>query len=141
MTTPSPWRAWCYLVWLSFQRQARAHLMVWIALGLLGLTLLILIIATQNNRWSMAAWTYPRGKGPTYIGQVENGVKKNGHVENIRDVGLLPWQPPEASLIVMAHGAYHDTVVEGTGFFIFSDSVVFALFATFLLPLWTISFA
>jgi ABC-2 type transport system permease protein len=138
---PAVWRAWCYLVWLSFQRQARAHLMVWIALGLLGLTLLVLIIATQNNRWTMANWTYPRGKGPTYVGRIEDGQFKNGHIENVRDIGLLPWQPPESEVITMAHGAYYAAVVEGSGFFVFSESVVFGLFATFLLPLWTISFA
>ena len=139
---PSPWRAWCYLVWLSLQRQARAHLMVWIALGLLGLTLLILIFSTQANRWTMANWTYPRGKGPTYVGRIENGqVKDNGHVDNVRHIGLLPWQPPESSLIAMAHGAYYAALTEGTGFFVFSDAVVFQLFTTFLLPLWTISFA
>ncbi len=141
-TQPSVWRAWCYLVWLSFQRQARAHLLVWIALALLGLTLAILILTTQADRWSMANWTYPRGKGPTYVGQFENGqLKRNGHTDNVRDIGLLPWQPPESSLITMAHGAYYAAVTEGSGFLVFSESVVFGLFATFLLPLWTISFA
>lgn len=144
------WNAWCYLVWLSFQRQARAHLMVWIALGLLALTLLIVFVAsTQSSRrsstrdeflfkedfprdgWNMAGWTYPRGKGPTHA----------RHVENVVAVSLLPWQPPESALITMADGAYYAAVVEGTGFFVFSDAVVFALFTTFLLPLWTISFA
>src|SRR3954447_23629914 len=89
---PSAWRAWCYLVRLSFQRQARAHLMVWIALGLLGLTMIIVGANTQAGRWSMVNWSHPRGKGPTY--------KK--HVENLATVGSLPWGAPEASIHQMA---------------------------------------
>ena len=118
-----------------------AHLMVWIALGLLGLTLLVIIVSTQTQGWGMANWTYPRGKGPTFVGSVENGQFKNGHVENVRDVGLLPWSPPESALMTMAYGGYYAAIVEGSGFFVFSDAVVFALFTTFLLPIWTISFA
>jgi ABC-type transport system involved in multi-copper enzyme maturation permease subunit len=144
---PSFWRAWCYLVWLSFQRQARAHLMVWIALGLLGLTVLTVFAATQADRWTMAGWTFPRGKGggipysvpPPYLDR--NGAPKLGHVEDVGAIGMLPWQPPESAVSVMAYGAYHAAVVEGSGLFVFSNTIVFGLYATFLLPLWTISFA
>lgn len=131
LTTPSPWRAWCYLVWLSFQRQARAHLMVWIALGLLGMSLLIVGLNTQAGRWGMAHWSYPRGKGPTYA----------QHLDHLAQVGMLPWQPPESSVLQMAHAACYAAVIEGSGFFVFSEWIVFALFSTFLLPLWTVSFA
>src|SRR6266542_4039283 len=95
MTKPSAWRAWCFLVWLSFQRQARAHLMVWIALGLLGLSTLIVGIATQADRWSMAGWSHPRGKGPT-IAQ---------HLDHLSYTGMLPWDAPEASMHQMVHGS------------------------------------
>jgi hypothetical protein len=129
-TTPSAWRAWWYLVRLSFVRQARAHLMVWIALGLLGLTLLVIGIQTQAGRWTMANWSAPRGKGVTYA----------QHVANVSSI-TLPWGPSAASVQTMASGVYHVTIQDATGFFIFSDSVVFALFATFLLPLWSVAFA
>ncbi|HZZ80097.1 MAG TPA: ABC transporter permease [Gemmataceae bacterium] len=130
-TEPTVWRAWCALVWLSFQRQARAHMMVWIALGLLGLTLLVISINTQAGRWTMAGWTYPRGKGPPIA----------TYMDNVRNVGALPWSPPESALIAMADGAYRTAIEQSSGFFIFSGSVIFALYTTFLLPLWTISFA
>jgi ABC-2 type transport system permease protein len=131
MTTPSRWRAWCFLVWLSFQRQARAHLMLWIALGLLGLTLLIVGINTQAGRWTMAGWSHPRGKGPTY----------SQHLDNLGYTGMLPWNAPEASIHQMVHSAYRTTIYEGSGFLVFSDLIVFSLFTTFLLPLWSVSFA
>jgi ABC-2 type transport system permease protein len=125
------WRAWCFLVWLSFQRQARAHLMIWIALGLLGLTLLVVIINTQASRWTMAGWSHPRGKGPTY----------SQHLDNLGYTGMLPWSAPEASIHHMVHSAFRTTIYEASGFLVFSDLIVFSLFTTFLLPLWSVSFA
>lgn len=143
-------RAWLYLVWLSFQRQARAHLMIWIALGMLALTLLVIainsrarggpadekepdliVVNARKSGWNMGNWTYPRGKGPSYA----------EHVKNVRDIGLLPWDPTESAVMAMAWGGYYAAVVEGSEFLVFSDAVVFGLFATFLLPMWTISFA
>jgi ABC-2 type transport system permease protein len=127
----SSWRAWCFLVWLSLQRQARAHLMVWIAFGLLALTLLIVAINTQADRWTMAHWTHPRGKGPAY----------SQHLDNLAFTGMLPWNAPEASMHHMVHAAARAAVYEGSGFFVFSEWIVFSLFTTFLLPLWSVSFA
>jgi ABC-type transport system involved in multi-copper enzyme maturation permease subunit len=128
---PSAWRAWCYLVALSFRRQARAHLMVWLALGLLAFTVFLVGVNTQAGRWSMAHWPHPRFKGPTYA----------QHLENVGRAGLLPWQGPDAAGPHMALGALHTALFEGSGFFVFSNWVVFSIFATFLLPLWSISFA
>lgn len=131
MTPPSAWRAWTYLVWLSFQRQARAHLMLWIALGLLGLSLVIVFANTSAGRWNMAHWTYPRGKGPTY----------GKYLEHIERVGLLPWHAPDIGVHHMVEASLNVALYQGTGFFVFSDWIVFQLFTTFLLPIWTISFA
>jgi ABC-2 type transport system permease protein len=131
MTHPSPWRAWCFLVRLSFQRQARAHLMVWIALGLLGLSLFIIGIQTQAGLWTMAHWSYPRGKGPSHA----------QHVENVAYAGRLPWQGPDAAVQAMVSSGYRVAVVESSGFFVFSNWIVFSLFTTFLMPLWSVAFA
>ena len=132
MREPSVTRAWCYLVWLSFQRQARAHLMVWIALGLLGLSVLIVGINAQAGRFSMAGWRAPPRK---------EGVTYQQHVEQYALIGMLPWQANEAAIPQMAHGAVHAAIFDATGFFLFSDWIVFALFTTFLLPLWSTAFA
>src|SRR5947208_1931659 len=48
---PSLWRAWLYLVLLSWRRQARAREMVWIALGLLAFTAAMTAIATASDQW------------------------------------------------------------------------------------------
>ncbi len=125
------WRAWCFLICLSFQRQARAHLMVWIALGLLGLTLLIVAANTHAGRWTMLGWSHPRGKGPTH----------KEHLYHLGNIAMMPWAGPDASINQLAIAAYDTAVVEGTGFFVFSDLIIFSMFTTFLLPLWSVSFA
>ncbi len=131
ISEPSPFRAWCYLVQLSFMRQARAHWMLWIALLLLGLTMFIVSINTSGGRWSMAHWTHPRGKGPTYA----------QHIEQLAQIAALPWPSQEAMMQQMTQSAFDVAVNRGSGFVVFSRWVVFSLFTTFLLPLWTTSFA
>src|SRR5262249_28586479 len=56
---PSPLRAWPYLVWLSWQRQARARQMVWVALGLMALSVAFVAVNTAVGRWRS-----PRGVAP-----------------------------------------------------------------------------
>jgi hypothetical protein len=64
---PSPWRAWLYLVRTSWQRQARAHLMVWIALGLLLFLTLWVTLLTSLNIWDVRTWRQPRRGGLTFV--------------------------------------------------------------------------
>jgi ABC-2 type transport system permease protein len=105
--------------------------MVWIALGLLGLTLLIVGVNTQADRWTMAHWTHPRGKGPKY----------EEHLQRFAAAGALPMGDSESAVHRMAFAASHAAVYEASGFYVFSNTVVFSLFTTFLLPIWTVSFA
>ena len=130
--TPSPLRAWFYLIWLSWQRQARARLMVWIALGLLAFFTFIVVLNTQAGRWSMAHWRSPPRVGQSYGKFVET-------MQNVQ--GEMPWDISGNSARFMAAGAYGNVVHQGSGFFVFSNWVVFSIFTTFLLPLWTLSFA
>ncbi len=131
MNQLSTTRAFFFLIWLSFQRQARAHLMVWISLGLLGLSLLIVGINTSAGRMSMAHWRMPRGKG---LNQKERLQVFNAAASRV--------QPPGINVgpqIVL--DGLDAAIVHGSGIFVFTDWVVFRLFATFLLPLWSIAFA
>jgi hypothetical protein len=48
---PSAWRAWWSLVALSVRRQARAHLLVWIAFTLLALSVFVVALGTQDGQW------------------------------------------------------------------------------------------
>src|ERR1041385_5721922 len=130
MEQPSTLRAFFYLVWLSFQRQARAHLMVWIALGLLGLTLLIVGVNMQAGRISMSHFR-ERRQGPTHAQRLEL----------VAAVSSLPWTPGLNAGPTMLHGALRTAIHDASGFFVFSEWVVFSLFTTFLLPLWSTAFA
>src|SRR5947209_3599787 len=60
---PSPWRAWVYLIRTSWQRQARAHLMVWIAAGLLLFLALWVALISAREVWDVRTWRMPR-RGP-----------------------------------------------------------------------------
>ena len=124
---PKPWRAWLYLVRLCFQRQAQARQMVWIALGLLALTTILVSLHTLGDRWTMRHWRSPRGVGPTYE-------------ELLTVVTALPG-PPAASALREAYAGASEAVLNQSGFQLFARWVVFAVFISFLLPLWSLSFA
>lgn len=127
---PSAWRAWCYLVWLSWQRQARAHLLVLIAVGLLAFVCFIVWISTSSGRWTMAHWRVPRTpfSYAQFLGDLELS-------------GMLPWDFSSHAVHQAAQSAMAASLHLGSGFFVFSNWIVFAIYASFLLPLWTVAFA
>lgn len=129
--SPSPFRAWRHLVLLSMQRQARAHLMVWIALGLLAFTLFLVILNARTGRFSMDHWRYPRRTGPSYVQFLSTLVQAQTLPRDLAGTGVF--QAATASI--------RATLTHSSGFFIFSNWVVFSVFTTFLLPLWSLSFA
>src|SRR5262249_38874197 len=55
---PPSLRAWWFLVVLSIRRQAGVRQMVWIALGLLGLTSTLVGLNTMAGRWGMDHWRW-----------------------------------------------------------------------------------
>ena len=128
---PSAWRAWWYLVRLSVQRQSRSHQMVWVALILLGLTATIILLNTAADRWGMNHWRSPRGTGPRFDQCLQA-------VQALR-YGL-PWAPPvlaiQDSLLLGSK-----LLMDRSGFFVFSTWIVFGVFMSFLLPVWSMSFA
>jgi ABC-type transport system involved in multi-copper enzyme maturation permease subunit len=123
----SPLRAWLYLVSLCLQRQARARQMVWVALALLGLTATVIELNTLADRWGMARWRMPRGYGLTYAQWLELTT-------------VLPFAPPAASFQA-AYAAASRVLLDRSGFFVFSNWIVFSVFLSFLLPIWSLSFA
>lgn len=132
---PSPFRAWCYLVWLSLQRLARAQQMVWIALILLGFTATVVALVNAGDRWSMAHWRHPRG-APRVMQSTYQEYSDTLETTRL----ALPWSPQAAALqdsIALAT----QTMLEQSGFFVFSNWIVFSVFLSFLLPIWSLSFA
>src|SRR5262249_9382112 len=134
---PSPLRAWCYLVLLSWQRQARVRQMVWIAIALLGFSVVLVGLNTLTGRWGMSHWRGPRSPGeswqdwskrPTYREWSEN-------LTALRATASVPPVPIDA--VTSAYAA----VLSRSDFLVFSRVVVFSVFLSFLLPLWSLSFA
>jgi ABC-2 type transport system permease protein len=128
---PSQMRAWCYLVWLSWQRQARASQMVWIAVALLGFTTALAAIFTARGAWSMRQWRWPYRQGPTLL-QWADQIQI---LMSVHD-GSASGQGVQAAVAAAVRG-----VVHSSGFAIFSHWGVFLLFLSFLLPLFNLSFA
>src|SRR6185437_16274413 len=112
-------------------RQARVRQMVWIALGLLVFAVLLVAINTSAGSWSMRHWRWPFRHGPTFL-QWADEIQ-------ILTAALDPsagGQGVQAALAASVRG-----IVDQSGFLIFSRWVVFSIFLSFLLPLWSLSFA
>jgi ABC-2 type transport system permease protein len=131
LVTLSQTRAWCYLVWLSWRRQAQARQMVWIALGLLVFAVLLVVLNTMAGTWSMQRWRWPYRQGPTFV-QWADEIQVLMSVTDHSAGG----QGVQAALAAAVRG-----IVQESGFLVFSRWVVLSIFLTFLLPLWSLSFA
>jgi hypothetical protein len=128
---PSAWRAWCFLVWLSWQRQWRARQMVWIALGLLVVAVAFVAINTAAGRWSMTYWRWPP-RGLTFSEWI---------TVTEACAGLVVWPGSPGSGTVLGVLGECRMVVREAGLYVFSWWVVFSFFLSFLMPIWSLSFA
>ena len=131
LITLSPTRAWCYLVWLSWRRQARSQQMVWMAVGLLLFAVSLVAIFTAMNAWSMRNWRWPYRQGPTFV-QWADEIQV---LMSSRDASA-GGQGVQAALAASVRAIVHQS-----GFTIFSHWIVFLLFLSFLVPLFNLSFA
>jgi ABC-2 type transport system permease protein len=154
---PSSWRAWTYLVWLSFQRQARARLMVWVALGLLLFLTFVVALNTRAGRWSMSYWRAPYRVGPAFATwafylkhaplealeqrpTLRRPVPPAASWHNLNNQGIVVVNPM-SDPVQLAVGGACEAILARSGFFVFSNWIVFSIFTTFLLPFWSLSFA
>jgi ABC-type transport system involved in multi-copper enzyme maturation permease subunit len=104
--------------------------MVWIALGLLVLFAVIVYVNYHMGRFSMANWRMPRRGGPTFA----------EHLDNLHLAGSLLWTDASQSLRFAIYGSVQHSLYSSE-FYTVSNWMVFSMFATFLMPLWTLTFA
>src|SRR5437763_3217083 len=151
---PSLLRAWLALVSLAVRRQARMRQMVWIALGLLALAAVIVLMmrfdpvrkmnyrrlsvlaaggvtTPSESALGMAYWRYPRRDGIPFL---------DLDVYYAAESAALPFAPTTAAMHAMGAGAF-TAIIKGSTFLLFARWVMFSLFVSFLLPLWSLSFA
>lgn len=105
--------------------------MVWIALILLASTAVIVLLQTNANRWGMYHWRFPRRVGPSFDQYVVK-LEQTSHA--------LPWSFPETGLQTGIVGGIR-AVLDRSGFYVFTNWFVFTAFLSFLLPIWSLSFA
>lgn len=138
--TGSSCRAWCYLVALSFRRQARMRQMVWIALCLMGFSVVLVGLFTAGGEWSMARWRQPK---PPRM-SVEDWRKLPNYSQAVEEMALVrmigPWPAPAAALQDGVSASCR-VVLDRSGFFVFSRWWVFWIFLSFLLPICSLSFS
>jgi hypothetical protein len=128
---PSAVRAWLYLVWLSWLRQARARQMVWIALLLLGFAVAWVAVQSGLGNWGMGHWRSPRRYGHTYSAWAVQTQVVLGFSH--RTLGA---QSLNHALLGSCRAVLHNSA-----FLVFAYGAVFSIFLTFLLPVWSLSFA
>jgi ABC-type transport system involved in multi-copper enzyme maturation permease subunit len=125
------------LVLLSLQRQARVRQMVWIALALLSFSVVLVGLNTVSGRWGMSHWRGPRAQGESWQDWSKRATYKDwaDDLNGLR--AALSWSPAMQDVVAGAYAA----ALDRSDFLGFSRVVVFSLFLSFLLPMWSISFA
>jgi hypothetical protein len=105
--------------------------MIAIALLLLGFTTLLVLVVSASGRWGMGHHRMPRRSGPTYDAWL-------AQMEELRRG--MPWRDSAAAIQDAVLGSTRQ-LLERSDFLVFSNWIVFGVFLSFLMPLWSLSFA
>jgi ABC-type Na+ efflux pump permease subunit len=117
--------------------------MVWIALGLMGMAVALVGLQTYRGKWGMHDWRMPRRGGPTFPDIIDSY-----HLR--ASVSPLPMGARAGEMAVFGTvGALvspnvrteQGHLLAWSGFQVFSSGVIFSLFLSFLLPVWSLAFA
>jgi ABC-type transport system involved in multi-copper enzyme maturation permease subunit len=143
----SAFRAWLSLVALSLKRQARARQMVWIALGLFAFALFGVLLQTARDRWGMHIWRWPRGQGPrgpypTFLDWTAGLPELFGALDHsaARHSAYNAFGGAARAILSPDARTVDGKPLACSAFQVFSNSFVFSIFLSFLLPLWSLSF-
>lgn len=128
--SPSPFRGFIHLIWVSFVRQTRARTMVWLAMLFFALGLFQIWYLTEVGAWQVSTWKSPRGTSQT-VGMLQIRMQTLLDLLTSQS-GFRPTDIP----FLVAEG-----VAEQLRWPVFFRVFVFTLFLNFLLPFWTLSFA
>jgi ABC-2 type transport system permease protein len=136
-------RAWLFFLGFSLQRQWRARLLVLVSLGLLALVALLVHLNTQFKRWSMAHWRVSVAVPSTRPGTTTEPARMqlSDVLTTVALPSQLPLRPDAAAVELAVTAALSAATGDAAGPRIFTSSIVAGMLASFLLPLWTLTFA
>jgi ABC-type transport system involved in multi-copper enzyme maturation permease subunit len=126
--------------------------MVWIALALLVLTVTIVALNTARGRWNMDhfRWTWT---DPAYAASHVRGGGDGLHALNLKPAVIVRYDEIQRGLDVLprslgappavaeAVAAAYGAALRYSGFNVFANWIVYTVFLSFLLPIWSLSFA
>jgi ABC-type transport system involved in multi-copper enzyme maturation permease subunit len=111
--------------------------MVWIALALLGFSVVGVGVNTLAGRWGMGHWRGPRTQGENWQDWGKRATYRDWADDLVGFRASLSWSPAMQDAVIGAYAA----VLDRSDFLVFSRVVIFTVFLSFLLPMWSISFA
>jgi ABC-type transport system involved in multi-copper enzyme maturation permease subunit len=110
--------------------------MVWIALALLAFSVVLVGLNTLMGRWGMSQWRW-RVPGEPWVEWSKRATYRDW-ADSIR--AFQTFTPGSMAGPVVLAGAF-SAVLEQSDFLVFSRVAIFTVFLSFLLPLWSLSFA
>ena len=117
--------------------------MIWIGLALLAFSVTLVALNTAGGRWGMGHWRYTwrpdTGTDPSK--QVIYASYYGALLKDLETVAwCVPWTESAGAVQQAVVGAWRVSL-DHSGLVVFSRWVVFTLFLSFLLPIWSLSFA
>lgn len=132
----SAFRAWLYLIRFSIVRQARIREMTFIALGLLGLSVILVGIFSATKIWDLGGRGYRSFRREGVINWRQLTVALDATIARTAGPGMAPVVAMEEAMLTACRVA-----MDNSEFYVFSNNVVFPIVVGFLLPIWSLSFA
>jgi ABC-type Na+ efflux pump permease subunit len=122
--------------------------MVWIALGLMAFSTALVAVNTAAGRWGMHDWRHPRRAAPhefrqTYLTWANDLQAFTALTDRSAGGQAVSSALFGACRVVLSPTARttDGRVLAASAFQVFSQFAVFSIFLTFLLPVWSLSFA
>lgn len=136
-------RAWFFFLGFCLQRQWRARLLAFVSLGLLALVAVLVHLNTRFERWTMARWRVSVTV-PSADSRKPNTTERMALGDVLTAVTMpsrLPLRPDAAAIELAVSASLRAAFIDAAGPRIFTSSVVVGMLASFLMPLWTLTFA
>lgn len=135
-------QAWLAFLEYCLGRQARARLMLAVSIALLGIVGLLIHLNTRMERWTMLHW---RMTVPSATNKLKDSTPVRAPLREVLRMAatpdLLPLSPGLRGVDTAVVGAVAALAHDAAGPRLFTGAIVVGLLASFLMPLWSLTFA